>query len=599
MKSFILLMVLFYTVIGLSGSVIAAEYITVGPAEAGDCDYTSIQDALDNVLPVTEHIRVVAATYNETVGITDQSINLTGGYADCGSAQSDNRITGSMSTLDPFAHGMYISSAIGGDIQSVNITGFNVVDGLAGFINSGGINIVGEVNVSLIESRVGENSGSLGGGIYIEAPATLFVHDTIVENNEAVMGGGIYCNGCTLVMNGASGVSDNEADGNDIFDGIGGGLYITDAATVSLLSGSVYPITNNHGIHSNVASEIGGGIYVEDSELALFGHLTLFGFGSDTDPVNITNNSSGGSGGGLYITGGSTVNATAIDVRNNNSGDAGAAFFIQSSSSLIIDMKTAGDELLDNCWSSDKTKCNRISNNYVANGFETGAEGGAIRALNSEVRLEHVWFEENSASDGSGAVIRHQGHFGEGLWIENTVMYNNGAGSQDDSVIHLNNSHINMRSNTLVDNNVNDSVVILTGTPEYDFYVHNNIIHNVSGGDVITLAAFGGSPDVVIDCVLIDSKSNITGQATSVFTGDPNFFDRGSGNLHLTSNSHQAVDRCPPVQDANPVDVDLEERVFDVVGMGNDLVMNVADIGADEFTGNDIDLDIIFVDGFD
>ncbi|WP_395377461.1 hypothetical protein [Marinicella sp. W31] len=584
----------------LSGEIVVAdENLTVGPVEAGDCDYTSITDALDNVLPITENIHVVAATYNETLAITDQSINITGGYVDCAAAQSNTRIAGSMSTLDPSAHGMYISAAIDGGFESINITGFNVVDGLAGFINSGGINIIGEVNVTIIESRVAENASNLGGGIYIETPATLFIHDTMVENNEAVMGGGIYCNGCSFVMNGASGISDNEANENGPSTGIGGGLYLTEEATASLLSGSINPSVNNHGIHSNQASSLGGGIYVEDSELLLFGYLSAFGFGSSTDPVNITNNSSGESGGGMYITDGSTVSATVIDMRNNNTGDSGAAIFIEGGSSLTIDMKT-GDSTLESCWSGDKTKCNRINNNYIANGSETDGQGGAIRSLNSEVHLEHVWFEGNSAGEGEGAVIRHQAHYGEGLWIENSVMFQNGiSNGQDENIIHANNSHVNMRSNTLVDNTITDQVIRLIGSPVYDWSFYNNIIHNENGGDIFELTSIAGSPNMIMDCFLVHDDSTLPALSTAVFSGNPNFYDRGAGDLHLTSDSHQAVDKCIAAPDTVPLDMDLQERIYDVSGMGNELTMNVVDIGADEFTGNDIDLDIIFADGFD
>ena len=576
-----------------------AGWVSVGPESAGVCDYASIQEALDAVVMATESIHVVSGTYNETLTIEDISVDIVGGYADCALAEEDIRTTGSMSTLDAVDHGISISNMPGGDTASVNISGFNVINGESAFpLSAGGINVSGDVTVFLMESRVAENEGTAGGGIFVGNAATLFLQNTLIEENDAYSGGGVYCDGCTLVMNGASGISDNQATGGPV-ESSGGGLYLINEATASVLSGSINPSTDNFGFHSNQASDFGGGIYVNDSELFIYGDVTAFGFGSSTEPVNITGNSAGDSGGGIYATNGSVVSATVIDMRNNNTGDSGAAIFIEDGSSLTIDMQT-GENPLQGCWTTDKTKCNRISNNYIANGSETDGEGGAIRSLNSEVRLEHVWFENNSASEGQGAVIRHQGQFGEGLWIENSVMYENGTASgQDESIIRSNFSDVNMRFNTLVDNSMSQHIVELIGAMGHDLNLYNNIIHNDNGGEVLALAAVGGVPNITVGCVLVHDDSTLPAVATGVFVGDPNFYNREEGDLHLTSDSHLAVDKCIIAPDAVSVDVDREDRIHDVPGMGNDLSLGIVDIGADEFSGNDIDLDIIFTDGFD
>ncbi|WP_395377459.1 hypothetical protein [Marinicella sp. W31] len=600
MKLFILITMLSYSVMGLSGGIMAAdENLTVGPVEAGSCDYASIQDALDAISPVTiENIRVVAGTYNETLNIADQSINIIGGYADCAAAENDTRITGTVSTLDAIAHGMVISAAIDGDAEIVNITGLNVVNGMAGFLSSGGLNIIGEVNVAIFESRIGENVGNNGGGIYIENPATLFLNDTLVENNDAVIGGGVYCNGCTLLMNGASGISNNDANGNGVIDGVGGGLYLVDNAQASILSGAKSPSSNNYGIHNNDAADIGGGIYVEASELTLFGDLAGFGFGNNTDPVNVTNNSAANAGGGFYITDNSTVNATVIDISNNVSGNLGAGIYASGNSELNINLGL--NTPLESCWTVDRTKCNRMHNNNIANGSETDGQGGAIRAINSSVNVRHVWFENNDAGEGFGAVIYHVNQAGTGLIMENNIMYENGFPTgQDSSLIHVISANTTLRFNTLVDNNISNEILRFIGGGDDTFNVENTIIHNNNSDTVLSVANVGlGNAILNFDCVLVHSDNSLPGSASDVFIGDPNFFDRDNGDLHLTSSSVLALDRCGQAGSSIGRDMDREDRQIDLLGENNDL-SDFIDIGADEYIGNDLNLDIIFADGFE
>ena len=574
-----------------------AGIVSVGPPAAGDCDFTDIQDAINAVVPATDGIHVVTGTYNETLNLTDVSVELTGGYADCAAAENDERVAGSMSTLDAVAHGMVITAMIDGDSESVIITGFNVINGTGGFINSGGINITGEVDVSLVESRVADNIGSNGGGIYVDNPATLVMHNTVVEDNEAVIGGGVFCDGCSLVVNGASGISDNEANGNGVIDGVGGGLYLRDNAQATILSGSQNPLLNGYGIHSNQAIDLGGGIYVEESELTLFGHLAIFGFGNDTDPASVTNNTAGHAGGGIYITDDSTVNATVVDISNNVSGRFGAGIYISNSSTLNMTLGT--NTPLDRCWTADTSKCNRMQGNYIANGSATDGEGGAIRSFSSEVNVQHVWFENNNAGEGIGAAIRHLNSFGSGLSVENSVFYDNGSGTGNDTnVIEVFSGDGLLRFNTIVDNNISDEILHFVGSSDDDFEVRNTIVHNFNSDLVFAMGELGaGGPDVLFDCVLVHNDNSLPASATVVFQGNPDFFDREAGDLHLTSESTLAIDKCGPVAAVN-MDIDLEDRQLDLFGVGNDIA-SFSDIGADEYIGSDANLDIIFADGFE
>ena len=145
--------------------------------------------------------------------------------------------------------------------------------------NGGGISVV-QGNLNISGGTAANNEAELGGGVYL-ANGDLTVGGGSFSSNTAKNGGGAYLSGGTLTINGGA-FNGNTASEN------GGCAYAADGA-VRMFGGFV---TGNH------ADKDGGGLYVSSAQKA-------------ADIVvrsgSITNNTSGGSGGGIAVAG-STAN---------------------------------------------------------------------------------------------------------------------------------------------------------------------------------------------------------------------------------------------------------------------------------------------------
>ena len=575
------------------------SFTSVGPAADPDCDYHSIQEA---ILATSESIHVVDAIYTENITISDSSETLVGGFADCHAAELGVRETGSQSSLAPDAGVALIAAVNGADAEDVSITGFVITQGqAAGFMPAGGLVIAGNMNVAMFESRVVENIGVFGGAAYVSADASLFLRDTLVQNNTAMTGGGIYCAGCSLTVDRGSGVSNNHAIGNGMNtdDALGGGIFMNDGAQVLIFSGSKTPEQDDLGIHNNNAAKHGGGIYLEASELFIYGD-DFFGFGDAVNPVNISSNEAAESGGGIYAYFDAEITATAIDLRDNVAGVSGGGMDLFFATQLTIH----GEDLFDtgSCWNENPQKCNRIINNGILNGSAGSGTGGAIDMAGGELNILNTWFEGNHAGgDGSGlgAVMLIESTV---TTIENSAIHNNGFVTGEDRNIldfELSGEAIDMRFNTIVDNNsVIDALIDVSGD---GLNIRNSIVHQTN--DVPVLHFQGSASEFTFDCLLVHENASFTGlgvgsiSATTV--GDPVFFNRAAADFNLYSESVLALDQCatggtPPPE----FDLNLNARGLDFIQVGNDFVAYY-DIGAIEYQGSDINLDIIFTDGYD
>ncbi|MGJ8663847.1 MAG: hypothetical protein ACSHWU_09360 [Marinicella sp.] len=573
------------------------DFISVGPLSAGDCDYTIIQEAIDQE---TFDIHVVTGIYDENISLTDQARDLVGGFADCEAAEDNTRVVGSQSTIQPSSgHAMQISSNNEGGNDFVSLTGFEIVQGeAAGFIPAGGITVFGDVDLAIFESRIADNVGQLGGGIFVQEPATLYVRDSQIENNTAFDGGGIYCIGCNLTLNSGAGIFNNHAIGlEESFEGNGGGLHISSNAQVLLFNGSSTPASDHLGIHQNAALEKGGGIYIRESELMAYGN-DFFGFGDNTSPVNITANNAY-SGGGMYAEFDVIINATAIDVSNNTAAYSGAGMRINFDSILNVHAEDLfADEI---CWNTNKQQCNRFLGNQIIDNELVNHYGAAIVSALSEINISNTWFEGNHLSDsnGRGTVIFSEA---DKVFIQNSVMYaNNDVAGEDQNVIDTFFTDFEMNQSTLVDNDINQAVVRVWDVDEDDFIIQNSIIHN-QGDDLTVLLEGDGNEFLSFNCMVVHEQLSFTGLGSviNVAQADPHFFDRSAGDFNLYSESVAAIDRCQPVGLPIPTyDLNLTQRDVDVVGMGNDESAFTVDIGAIEYQGSDDLLDVIFKTSFE
>ena len=133
-------------------------------------------------------------------------------------------------------------------------------------------------------------TGVEGGGIYIDNAAVVTLAELAVQNNTGKHGGGIYNKNGTLT------VTESTISGNSAANGHGGGLYHDGGTTATL---------TNVTISGNSATQDGGGTYSNDP-------LTLVN-------VTLASNTATGKGGGIRRNGGTTSLKNTIVANNSAS----------------------------------------------------------------------------------------------------------------------------------------------------------------------------------------------------------------------------------------------------------------------------------------
>jgi len=170
-----------------------------------------------------------------------------------------------------------------------------------------GLTITGGYGDGLV---LGSKSFTAGGGVYCAATSNLTIADTIIDGNAGSVGAGLYVEECTVDLSSVE-ISNNTASY------VGGGMTIT-GGTVSMLDTLV---------EGNDATSLGGGIlmgsYGSDAYLLMEGSLftdnsapsgggaylelsaAIECLGDTKTDAGFTANSATSTGGGVYLTSGS------------------------------------------------------------------------------------------------------------------------------------------------------------------------------------------------------------------------------------------------------------------------------------------------------
>ena len=249
---------------------------------------------------------------------------------------------------------------------------------------NGGIIYIGD-NSTVIQNggTIGESSATNGGGIYVSSTGT-FTQNTgsIYENIASSYGGGIYNNGGTVTIKGTvegnetgsgSGGGINNAGGEVYLDGgnltnnvttssgTGGGGINNQGGTFVLTSGTISgntgyafgggidstaaaTITINGGTISNntVTAGIGGGMNC--------GTNVTCGINAGTITGNKANGSAGGTGngGGVSANVGATLYLVDGTISNNTAQRYGGGIFVSGSSTVLSKLVMSGGTITGN-----------------------------------------------------------------------------------------------------------------------------------------------------------------------------------------------------------------------------------------------------------
>lgn len=321
----------------------------VAAINSGPCLFASVQAAI-NAAPNGANIVVAGQVLSEAIDIASRTITLTGGY----DAACTAPVIGTRTTLSPSVGGSVVDF-FGGSMARLEAL---VVRNGTGF--GAGLDILGSSQVTLVNTRVERNQGTIGGGIYVGTGSaiTLTSSSTVFSNTATSIGGGAVVYGQLAALDTSSDFSTNSApDGGnlavlggrvflnnaDVVAGTatnrGGGIYATNGAIITLTNsvfvgesspccqtatdgGGIYAnnsqivsLGGNVTILQNQASNQGGGVYLVNS---VFSATSGTNLGYD---VTTGNGNQAVLGGGLYATTSTVIfNGRVINNRASNSG---------------------------------------------------------------------------------------------------------------------------------------------------------------------------------------------------------------------------------------------------------------------------------------
>ena len=255
--------------------------------------------------------------------------------------------------------------------------------------NGGALHVTGVATTNVDNTLVRDNvAASEGGGLWNQAGSTLNVTDSDLQDNIAQGdaadngGGGIFNNGGEVNVTNSNFVN-NVANGAS---GSGGGLFSVDG-----------PITlDGTRFQANVANRAGGAIELIDGNF-------------DADDLLLRLNTAGpsgsaapGNGGGLHITGVSTVDISNSTISANTAASEGGGLWNQVGSTMTV------------------TNTELRGNN--ANGTDADNGGGGIFNNGGTLIVDSSTLIDNSAVSNGGGIFNN-----ETLILEDSTVTQNDA----------------------------------------------------------------------------------------------------------------------------------------------------------------------------
>jgi predicted outer membrane repeat protein len=315
----------------IGASVAQAQEVSVGPAADPECDYQSVQDAIDDWVasPETGHLTVYldntqvyggqALTISTPSART--SIALRGDRAGCsgfvfgGRAELDGSGGAAAPVIDILGDAAGEVRRFEVQLNNLQISGGDHVAG-----NGGGVRARGNVVVYVFETTVRDNVAQNGGGLAFEATADGAPHLVMVGNqrpaeiagNTAGDGGGIYCRDATLYCDHYCLIAGNTASGN------GGAIAQDNCVTSLYVPDGSEPSDPDVGLRDNRASGDGGAVWASDGVFWVGS-----GFSLHSSPVR--GNRADGHGGAIYLANEAEMMAGNTRFDDNHAGGNGGA----------------------------------------------------------------------------------------------------------------------------------------------------------------------------------------------------------------------------------------------------------------------------------
>lgn len=564
----------------------AAALYRVG--SGAGCTHTNVQSAINAAVASFEadEIRITQSqSYPQQALLIDQAqggLILAGGFANC---QSDEPTPGVRTVLD----GNNVQPVLR-ILDSANVFLFDLdVQGGRANPSGGGIFAAGTGGeiLSLSSTLVRGNQAVSGGGISIintsaqsepNAMQLLLFGNSAVSNNGADIGGGIQCTGATVMLFDNSHVSLNSTSGN------GGGIHAKDCLLQIRSSG-----VNGAVLWGNNSGGSGGGIYLTGTD-GLVDMYTIDPF----FPARITTNSAV-RGGGAAVTDGAQMYMYNANIENNTASAGGGGVLVvgstQGDSRLRMqNLREGGPLAAVAC--ADPEACNLVRGNRAIDDDDGERAPGAAVIVDAPVAYSaHASFAGTRIESNTGTSLsRHAGNFGQVLFDGALLVRNDASGVLLDAPGSANS--LLLVASTIASNLFGQGRGVIKGAggcdPNDDVrgsYAWRSIIWQPSHPLIEASSA------LVSGCfryLIGNDFSGLPASSERLLT-DPVFTDINSADFRLSLGS-AAIDFAPAAsinstRDAGP-------RVFDFDGRVN--LFGPQDLGAYEFA-----IDRIFDDSFD
>jgi uncharacterized repeat protein (TIGR02543 family) len=316
----------------------------------------------------------------------------------------------------------------------------------------GGVYAV-EGDVAISGGAITDNRADNGGGLYLSAwkksePAgsqvvarptsvQLRMNDGVVNRNTARQGGGVYLDDADFMMNGGVigdpdltvGSTADPSQGN--VAGQGGGLYVAtnpgvDRTTAATLAGSAR-VAGNRTVDAELAdSHDGGGVWVggrakltmADRSMVvgnasvasgggIYAHESTVVMGMGNPAVS--DNTSGGDGGGIHLTGGSLTSEPADDpsvvagIVGNRALRYGGGVYAVGADVRVKDRLTSNTADRDGGGAYLRTVTGAVEGRVTDNA--AGRDGGGVYLADSSARVSGLVTGNTASRDGGGIFL--------------------------------------------------------------------------------------------------------------------------------------------------------------------------------------------------
>lgn len=544
-----------------------SAFVTVGSDQ--DCDFQSLQNAIDG-----DEVDIRVTIQRSFSGINiSKSKRLKGGYLNCEDARND-AYTGSRSVLKGGGETVVRVEPDVGTFASVVFENFNIIDGFSDNANyAGGLDIRGDVKVNVMNSKIENNVGIMGGGIAIQGnSAFLTIANTQISSNSSEQGGGIYCSDSGSVL-----IDKESAVSYNFASNMGGGIYADKQCVVISKAGDNRAIEDmKYGVFSNVAAE-GGGVYLDRQSQMLFE-------GNDITPSNLIGNTAiqsdlidSGFGGGAKVVS-SIMQFVNARIEANTSVTDGSAVALFNGAEMVMERSE---------------NCRGICSSLKSNSTIPTDTNSTIVSHHSSVDVSNTLVDRNESSTSIFNMIDSE------LTIEGVQLsYNEGLNEQPlNSLIEVsgNDSEVLLLQTTVVNNNVNSIVKV-----KDDAVANLNLLNSVLWNPMSQILSLGVSTDIqlVAQCLNLNESLSLNSVADGVVEGidlfvnpDSEFMDYVAGDFRLSLVS-SGVDKCSLLESSRFTrDLLGYARVFDINTIENKA--GVLDVGAYE-SG-----DLIYLSGFE